>query len=207
MGPRKAAGQKSPLGGIIYCKRCGARYTRQSNGSVNFYYSCYSRCKSVPRMIKDPNCKNKNYKAGDLDGLILGEINKLAIDQSYTTHLQETKPKNEAEDKIKTLRAEVEKIDVQISKMMDLYALGSIDLDVINNKVAALNSTKTSLNKEIESLNGAIDKNDNLTPEEVKNIAGLMDEATTLEQKRAVVQSLIYYIEIDGEDVYIHWKF
>lgn len=91
--------------------------------------------------------------------------------------------------------------------MMDLYALGSIDLDVINNKVAALNTTKTSLNKEIESLNGAIEKDDKLSPEEVKNIAGLMDEATTLEQKRAVVQSLIYYIEIDGDDVYIHWKF
>lgn len=96
---------------------------------------------------------------------------------------------------------------MQISKMMDLYALGSIDLDVINNKVAALNTTKTSLNKEIESLNGAIEKDDKLSPEEVKNIAGLMDEATTLEQKRAVVQSLIYYIEIDGDDVYIHWKF
>ena len=29
----------------------------------------------------------------------------------------------------------------------------------------------------------------------------------TLEERRKVVQSLIYYIEIDKENIYIHWKF
>lgn len=96
---------------------------------------------------------------------------------------------------------------MQISKMMDLYALGSIDLDFINKKVADLNATKTSLNKEIESLSGTTDDDTKLAPDEVKALAMAFGDDATLEQKRAIVQSLIYYIEIDGDDVYIHWKF
>lgn len=205
--PRKAAGQKSLLGGIIYCKRCGARYARTTNSKGSNYYACYSRSKQVARMVKDPNCQNKYFREADLDGIVINEIKKLAIDDTHLQRLKDNKPINEAADKVKLLRAEVDKIDGQINKMMDLYALGSIDLDFINKKVSDLNATKTSLNKEIESLNGATDNDDKLTPDEVKGLALAFGDDATLEQKRAIVQSLIYYIEIDGDNVYIHWKF
>jgi hypothetical protein len=35
----------------------------------------------------------------------------------------------------------------------------------------------------------------------------MSDESLTLQDKRNIIQSLIYYIEIDNEDVLIHWKF
>lgn len=200
-------GSKSLLGGIIYCKRCGARYARQGNGKGRkYYYACYSRCKSMPRMIKDPNCKNDYYRMEVLDEAIISEIKKLAIDPEYMKKVQDEKPVNDAAEKIKALNSEIEKLDAQISKMMDLYALGSIDLNFINDKVTELNNTKVGLQKEITSMQGSVD-DDGMTHEQVTTMAQLFDAGLTLEQQRSIVQALIYYIEIDGEEVFIHWKF
>lgn len=205
--PIMKAGQKSLLGGIMYCKHCTGRYTRQTNGKGLQYYSCYSRNKSVRRMIKDPNCKNKNYRAEELDYIILGEIKKLAIDPAHYDTLSAAKPVNDDAEKIATISAEIKKIDSQIGKLMDLYALGTIDLDAINEKVADFNATKNSLQRELEALKGAENEDDFLTVEQAQSIAQLLKDDSTQETAREIVRSLIYYIEIDNEDVYIHWKF
>ena len=197
---------KSLLAGFLYCKHCGGRYARQGNGDGKYYYSCYSRNKSQKKMIKDPNCKNKNYTAGALDTAILLEINKLALDPEYINHVRENKPKNDVNEKIKSITLEIEKLNTQISKMMDLYALGSMDMDMISSKVAELNKTKTALQKEIDSLD--VPDEDDMTIEEIQSIASLMnDENLDLAGKRNIIQSLIYYIDIDNDNISIHWKF
>jgi site-specific DNA recombinase len=197
---------KSLLAGFLFCKHCGGRYARQSNGDGKYYYSCYSRNKSQKKMIKDPNCQNKNYTAGALDTAILLEINKLALDPEYVNHVRENKPKNDVNEKIKSITSEIEKINSQISKMMDLYALGSMDMDMISTKVTDLNRTKAALQKEIDNLD--VPDEDEMTVEEIQSIAAMMnDENLTLADKRNIIQSLIYYIEIDGENIAIHWKF
>lgn len=160
----------------------------------------------MKKMIKDPNCKNKNYRMEVLESAILGEIHQLAIDPNRVDQVRENKPASDVTAKIKSITSEIAKIDTQISKMMDLYALGTIDLDVISDKVAALNTTKTALSKELDSLN--IPKKENeLTTDEIRSIAALMTDDLPLEDKRNIVQSLIYYIEIDEENIIIHWKF
>ena len=197
---------KSLLAGFLFCSHCGGRYARQTNTEGLQYYSCYSRNKSQKKMIKDPNCKNKNYKAGELDTAILLEINKLALDPEYVDHVRQNKPKNDVNEKIKSITLEIEKINSQISKMMDLYALGTIDMDVISTKVTELNKTKTALQREIDSLD--VPDSDEMAVEEIQSIASMMnDENLTLQDKRNIIQSLIYYIEIDNDDILIHWKF
>lgn len=193
------------LGGLLYCKNCGGRYAKQNYRDLT-YYACYSRTKKMKKMIKDPNCKNKNYRTDALDAAILAEIEQLKIDPNRISQVRENRPVSDVTEKIKSINSEIAKIDTQISKMMDLYALGSIDLDIISNKVAALNTTKTALNKELDSLN-VPDKKDALSEQEIKDIASLMTDGLSLEDKRNIVQSLIYYIEIDEENVVIHWKF
>ena len=199
-----ARAHQSLLGGILYCKNCGGRYARQNLGGV-FYYTCYSRSKKMKKMIKDPNCRNKNYRMEDLENAILHEIHLLAIDPNRVEQVRENRPVSDVSEKIKAITSEIAKIDTQISKMMDLYALGTIDLDVISDKVAALNGQKAALSKELESLN--VPKTDTMTTQEVMDIASLMQDDLPLEDKRNIVQSLIYFIEIDEDDVIIHWKF
>ena len=197
---------QSLLGGILYCKNCGARYARQSYNGKFYAYMCYSRSKKMKKMIKDPSCKNKNYRIEVLESAILGEIEKLAIDPNRIEQVRENRPASDVAEKIKSITSEIAKIDTQISKMMDLYALGTIDLDVISDKVADLNSTKTALSKELDSLNVPSAENV-MTDEQIRSVAALMKDDLPLEDKRNIVQSLIYYIEIDEENIIIHWKF
>lgn len=199
---------KTLLGGMLFCKHCGGRYARQSNGKgKRLYYCCYSRSKKVPKMVKDPNCKNKYHHAPDLDAAILAEISKLAVDPNYIQEVRDTKPINDMSEKIKAINSEIEKIDSQISKMMDLYALGSIDIDVISDKVASLNKTKANLEKELDSMNMPETVDGALTTQQIMDIASLMNDDLELEEKRNIIRSLLYYIEIDEENILIHWKF
>ena len=195
------------LGGMLYCKHCGGKYAKNNYNGTMLCYSCYSRSKKMKKMIKDPNCKNKHYNMLQLDTMIITEITKLSIDTSYIEEARENRPVNDASDKIKVIKSEIEKIDSQISNMMDLYSLGNMPLDVINQKVTALNTTKTALEKELDAL--AIPEHGNeLTTAQIQNLAALMnDKDLDLTDKRSIIQSLIYYIEIDGENVIIHWKF
>lgn len=79
-------------------------------------------------------------------------------------------------------------------------------MDVISTKVTELNKTKASLQKEIASLD--VPEEDEMTVEEIQTIASMMnDEKLDLAGKRNIIQSLIYYIEIDNDDILIHWKF
>ena len=199
---------KSLLGGMVYCKHCGARYARQSNGKGQYYYSCYSRNKSQKKMIKDPNCKNKNFRAIELDAVIISAITQLSLDPDFIEQIKENKPVNNVGEKIKAINKEIEGVSSQISNLMDLYSLGSMPIDVINQKVTALNETKTALEKELDSLDIPDTDGETMTTEQIQTLAAVMnDKDLTLEDKRKVVQSLIYYIEIDDENINIHWKF
>jgi site-specific DNA recombinase len=196
------------LGGMLYCKCCGGRYAKQNIGKGNFHYICYSRSKKMKKMIKDPNCQNKNYPVLKLDVAIINEITKLSISPEYVEQVRESKPLNDVGEKIKTINKEIEGISSQISNLMDLYSLGNMPIDVINQKVSALNETKTALEKELDSLDIPDTDYEGMTTEQIQTLAAVMNEKDlTLEEKRKVVQSLIYYIEIDKENIYIHWKF
>lgn len=210
---KKRQGQTSYLGGLLYCKHCGGRYCRQvgkkwKNNTPPMYYSCYSRNKSVSAMIKDPNCKNKNWKMEALDNIVFDEIKKLALDPDYINLLKtEKRNRTDATDKIAILQKEIEKIDEQISRFMDLYGIGKFTIDQVSGKVDPLNEQKNGLLNELESLNA--DTGTLSTDETIKLVTSFGDilNRGNLDEIRLVIESLIYYIELDNEDVYIHWKF
>ena len=199
----------SLLGGILYCKHCGGKYARQTNGKGRIcYYSCYSRNKSQKKMIKDPNCKNKNYRAVDLDAIIISAITQLSYDPNYVEQMREEKPANDVGEKIKTITEEIENITSQISNLLNLYALGNMPIDDINKNISALNETRTALQKELDSLDIPETDKDGMSVEQIQTLAAMINNKDlSLEDKRNIVQSLIYYIEIDNEDILIHWKF
>ena len=173
-----------------------------------YYYCCYSRSKKVKKMIKDPNCKNKNWRMEILDEIVLNEIKKLAIDPEYMKRLQEEKPlDSEAPDKIKIIQDEISSIDIQISRFMDLYGIDKFTIEQVSQKIDPLNDRRSALEKEIAKLNaerGAI------TEERAFEIINSFEdilERGDFDEIRLVIESLIYYIELDNDDVYIHWKF
>lgn len=205
--------QTTFLGGLLYCKQCGAKYAKNTGkkwkgNPAPVYYNCYSRSKKVRKMIKDPNCKNKNWRRDDLDNIVFNEIKKLVIDPSYIHTIREEKSSTSDEpNKIDIIRKEIGKIDEQISRFMDLYGLGRFTIEQVDEKVNGLNEQKNALLKELSILNA---EHGAITEEEAIEILDSFEEIFEqgeFDEIRALIESLIYFIELDNDDIYIHWKF
>lgn len=205
--------QTSVLNGFIYCKQCGARYAKNTGKKWKdqeppHYYSCYSRSKRVPKMVKDPTCKNKNWRMPELDSIVLGEIKKLALDPNYIREIKHDKTHNPNNiNKIDIIKDQIKNIDEQISRFMDLYGIGKFTIPQVSEKIDPLNEEKKALENELLTLN--ISENA-MDEDEIQEIATSLEDVLKrgeLDEIRLVVESLISYIELDNDDVYIHWKF
>lgn len=209
----KAGAQTTFLGGLLLCKQCGGKYHKTTyptrNKTYTYWYTCYSRSKKVRAMVKDENCKNKNWKMDELNKLVFDEIRKLAVNIDYIKEIQDAKKETRIDDpnKIDILEKQIKEIDDQISRFMDLYGIGKFTIEQVSSKIDPLNETRKSLQRELDSLNASLGK---ITAEETFEIASSFEEVLNdgdFDEIRTLIESLIYYIEIDNDDVYIHWKF
>lgn len=207
-------GGSSYLSGIIYCKRCGARYyhgnyrVKQNGKTYHYeYYNCYSRRKFNTVMVRDKSCKNDNWKVHELDNLVFEEIRKLAKDPELITEIKEENFSEDDSLKVKQISKEIEKLSGQKSRLMDLYSLGEFDVVELQDKVNGINKKREKLQEELEELT----KNENTMSEsEVLKIVDSFDDVLkegTMEEVRLLILSLIDRIEIDGKDIDIYWRF
>lgn len=208
----KNNGRTTYLGSLIYCHQCGARYgatthiDRQYNKEYR-YYSCYSRRKTARNMIKDPNCKNKNFRREELDQMIFDEISKLAQDPSYIHEIRQSKFSDDDRNKENLIKKEIAKIDGQKSRFMDLYGLGEFTMEEVQSKVTPLNEQKKKLEQELINLS---DGKSSITEQEALELVESWEDVLSegnFEQIRMLINSLIDRIEIDNDDVDIYWKF
>lgn len=193
----------SYLAGFIYCKKCGAKYIKQScrgKGHTYIYYMCNSRSKRNKEHIKDPNCKNKSWRMETLDQMILDEIRKLTFESPR-------KESARTDDRPALIVSQIAKIDAKIAKIIDLYTLDSVPLDALQAKMDDLNEQKTKLLKELDTIE---QEKKRLTLKEACSKAETLDDVLATGNLKAIHQyigDLIDRIEIDGENVLIHWAF
>ena len=199
--PKNPHKGKSMLGGLLYCKRCGARYgiCRTSSHNLHQYYCCHSRRKTSPHLIKDPNCKNKNWKKEELEGLIAGEIKKLTIEPDSLADLM---PKHT--DNTATLNAEIEKLNRQKSRLTDLYGKELLTVDELTDKIKPINAQIEKLKAELSASTDFSEMED--VAEKIQNFSDAL-ELGNGEQIHILTASLIDRIELDGDDVTIFWSF
>jgi site-specific DNA recombinase len=199
----------SPLGSLVWCGNCGAKYAWRLNGynqdgSVRAYYTCYSRNKADKKLVRDPNCKSKNYRDKKLEEIIYNEIRKLKTDSAY---FDELRTSIDNTDIIRVIANKIEELEEQMSKLMDLYSVGGININLISEKVEALSEEKEKLEEELYQLElekSVVEK------ETVLGLVDLFEKALASGDTiaiRDVVAEIIDYIEIDGEDIRIHWNF
>ena len=200
--------QSTILGGLIWCAQCGARYGKSTSGTrkTGIYYNdtCYSKHKKVKAMIKNPSCKNKSWRIKDLDALVLGEIEKLALDESY---FEQITRKPAEDDKREVLQRQIDEIETQISRFLDLYGLGRISVKQLDDKILALEESRDKLKDTL----GAIESHQKgLKKEKAMEIIKTFKQAlkrANFDEIRGIVTALIDKIEIDGEDITIYWNF
>ena len=155
--------------------------------------------------IKDPNCRNKNYRDNVLDEIMFEEIRKLKSDPLYIPTVQCSVHNTDKKNMIKERMSQIES---QVSRFMDLYSIGGMDLEVVTGKVNPLNAEKKSLKAELEEL-----ESQETSPAPIGDIISLVDEFEEVvaegdcQKIHGVVTTLIEKVVIDGPDIRIHWNF
>lgn len=200
---------RSPLGGLIWCGHCTAKYhwrssEKNKDGTRRSYYICYSRGKSDKKMVKDPHCKNTTYRDIDLEEIIFNEVRKLKIDPLYFDAIKRSIDHTARQ---KLVEKRIAQINSQLSKLTDLYTLGTIDINVIKAKIEPLNGEKRSLEAELNNIKEVISE---ISKEEVYEFVDLFENALESgdnEVVNNVLTELIEQIVIDGEEIRIHWNF
>ena len=186
---------KHLLTGFTYCGECGGRVSCIGTHRYS-YYGCHKINSSDPRLKNKPKCSTPNYNVRILDKLVIDEVLKLAYDDAAIKQLIKPRKKTDHRKAIKSL-------DNQKSRLIDLYAVAGIDLEVLQVKLAALNEKITKF------------KNDNPEPpelsfEEAKKIFSSAKDIFSqddIPRQRVVLQSLIKKIVLSGDEVQIYWRF
>jgi site-specific DNA recombinase len=205
---RRPGKATSYLGGFVYCKKCGARYIRSvssylgKSGQRLVYkkFICASRDGRKKGQVKDPACKNKIWKEEELTELVFGEIRKLAADPEHMIRLQAEKADD---DRPAVIRAEIGKLDDQIARLMDLYTVDQMPLELLQERIHKLADRKARLEAE---LTAADQKPDLDVIRLVSSFGDILDRGD-FDEIRTVISSLIERIEIDGDLIEIHWRF
>ena len=200
------------LTGLLICHNCGARYyikgnTFKGEGYVPLY-TCYSRGKTNKKLIVDPHCRNKIYRATELDQIIISEILKLQFDPSLIDKITKSNTRaTNTKELLKSLEARLMELNRQSDRLIDLYQVGSIDQTKLTARI-------TELGVEMEKVNILIDEqrdsHQKMDKDQVVNLLGNAKNILYGEDmmvKRAFVQSLINSITVDKDDLTIQWAF
>lgn len=209
---RRPGKVQSYLGGLLICKQCGAKYSKRTSakskdGSQRHYYSCNSRIKASPQLVTDPDCKNKSWRMEELDQIIFDEISKLKTDEEYYQNLVNQSSEDE-KNRPEVIRAELERLRKQTVKLMDLYVSGDFPLSWLQTKMEDINVQKEHMETELESIRNAQKKDQ--SKEKATEMISTFAEAVQygdFKQLRGLIEALIDHIELDGENIEIHWNF
>lgn len=203
---------KGLLSGFLFCGCCGGRLAVRGWGwgkEMKQKYVCYSVARSSKRMIRDPNCTNRKkiYDVSELDALILDEIKKLSLDPDALDALIEEKREapDEAPEGFAERLTEVEK---QITRILNLYQTGVVELEEIQERLAALKDERAKLQENLDALaaesSGKMSKADALSA--LGSFSAVIDGGNP-DELFALVHSLIEKVVILNEEITIHWAF
>lgn len=200
--------------GFIYCGKCGARYgkintgKKQPNGKYKYEtYVCYSRNKRATNMARSSNCMNKSYRMNEFDEIIFNEINKLVLDPDYLKTIKSDHNQKEEVVQIKAIEKQIQQLDNQISRFMDLYGIGRFSIEQLDEKTTPLMDQKDKLHQELERLKI---ESHSLSDSQIHTMVKSLNQAIehgTVQQRRAIIEQLIDKIIIDEDDITIHWNF
>lgn len=195
---RRAGKVNSYLGGLLICGQCHAKcgkISHRSNGQEYCYYICNSRSKKNPSLVKNVDCKNKIWKMNELDNIVFTEIKKLSLMPKFESQIENSDTENIV------ILDELKKIESQTEKLLDLFSVNEIPQDILQKRIHDLTSRKEKLESKITET-----KSPELTINAIKTFGDILENGN-FEEIRSLIEILIEYIELDGDDVIIHWNF
>lgn len=192
--------RKGLLVGKIYCAHCGARYYRNVTGSKKYRYVKYV-CRSTDRrkanknMIKDRDCKNKRWTESELDELVINYLKNLDYEE-----IEKNKETIQVVDYDKLIK----QTDEEIERIVKLYTASKIDITLLNKLTDDANTKRDVL------IEKQVEQNERLKEDSKSLVYSMNDfdwENADKNELMHIVDTLIDRIEIDNEDITIHFDF
>ena len=139
----------------------------------------------------------------DLDNLLFAEIEKLSLDPDYIENTVQEK-----NDETVVINQEIEKLTEQMNRIMDLYAIGEMPVELLQKRVRDLSEKKTKLTDRLYDLEK--ENSEKLstadTMELIRSFGDILKRGD-YDEIRSVIGALINRVELDGKDVTIYWNF
>jgi chromosome segregation ATPase len=122
------------------------------------------------------------------------------------------------DDEIKALEDKITENKTKVSRLTDLYAIGTLDVTELTNKINRLNLEIDTAQRQIDDLTATQTNKPEDIVDRVKTLGDYLDDGDT-EKIRFAVRQLIDKIEIgqkknplerggkDARDMIIHWNF
>ncbi len=199
------SGQKRPesaylLSGLVKCGYCGAKMRYQKWGKNGYKIVCYSKDKSKPHLVKDPDCPSEGIWADELEDIVKTDL--------FSLGLKESKDKRHmsANEKIlDVLEKRKKKVGEKLKKLYLVYA-ESEDFALDD----AIKETKEELEKleaqiRVEKEQQVVSKTEKELKKKLSTLKESWDFMTAHEQ-RSIVRNCVHEIKAKENDVKIYYK-
>ena len=159
-------------------------------------------------MIKDMTCKNDTWSRADLEAIVENQVKEvIEKPQLISEYIKKGRAENDSASHQKTAYIEeIDSINTQISRLMDLYKDDRVPVGEIAQQIEALHNRKMELSPRSKQ-----DEKGPVKPFFVESlklmIRGVLWDELPIERKRHLLRQLIDTIDIDGENVSIKWAF
>ena len=153
----------------------------------------------------DPNCKNDNWKIPKLNDLVVEEVRKIAKNSKAALQIIAKSKSPSPVIDLRTVKTRIKEIESQMRKLVDLYQVGGIPMDIITQKIEALGQEKEALNTKL------IDTQKEKQDSRRAFLSALDDfnvkfDSSDLETQRLIISCLIERIIINGIHIEIKWR-
>ena len=183
---------KYMLSGLTVCGICGRPYYRRNSqtkiGGIKKeygYYSCQGRKADIP--VK---CQSKIYRQEELEQEVINQIESLKY-RDFST--------GNGKNDTASLLQEMKQIDSRQERLIDLYSLGSVSREQIDDKIRELNHQR-------EKVKVLLSAQNTLKSEEIIKMSTCIrnvDYATQCD----IAGMLIEKVVVEGENIRVYWNF
>lgn len=169
---------------------------------TRFY--CYNRMSEGK--FKGRSCDNVSWRTDRLDAVIIEEIKKLNVDRSL---LEQTNARTEKVlQDIASLEKRIADLDKQQERIIDLFSVGTIDMNFVSRKSAQISKERETIKNKIETLRTINMSAITDAINQLNTFDQLIKTASTEnEELRNIVRQLIQSITIHENGLEIKWRF
>lgn len=185
------------LSGKIYCGKCGAKYRYQKWGKRTVCY-CYSKQRSKPKLIKDPNCNNVRIDSYKIENNFLDSLFKFSIDKNRFKDIFDLPYVNNKNK----LKERLNKISKQLDNLLDFIS-NNVAIEETKEKINKLLIEKEQVKKSITKIKSNSQVNNKLNF--INSLKDIWDKML-FEEKRSIIECLVDKIIITDNNLKIKWK-